>query len=73
MLVEFSSSDVLISIALPLNHLYYSHYWDAPLLLGNGMSEDELTRSINFDLNLRSIELQLPNHFMRLGNYSNVW
>ena len=30
MSAEFSSSDVLISIALPLNHLYYSHYWEAP-------------------------------------------
>jgi hypothetical protein len=30
MLAEFSSSDVLISIALLLNHLYYSHCWDAP-------------------------------------------
>jgi Domain of unknown function (DUF4351) len=30
MLAEFSSSDVLISIALLLNNLYYSHHWDAP-------------------------------------------
>jgi hypothetical protein len=30
MSAEFLSSDVIISIALPLNHLYYLHHWDAP-------------------------------------------
>jgi hypothetical protein len=30
MLGEFSSNDVLISIGLQPNHLYYSHHGDAP-------------------------------------------